>query len=431
MLDEPEKKVDLVFEGGGAKGMVLIGALEVLFGAGYSPGRLLGTSAGAITALALAAGYTIPELNAALSEKDEQGKPIFTTFLGDPPVLDAAAIGRSAIRTLLAEINMSLVWDPVEKRLDDRIVNHLAGSVWGRHLFSFLELGGLFSAECFISWATEKLNSGEVNGTPRRFGDLTLKEFFDQTQVELTLVAADTTWSRALWLNHRTAPDCPVVYAARMSMSVPFIWPEIEWQEEWGSYHTWNPATRQLEPIDIAGHMVVDGGVLSNFPIALFLADSPDVTAVVGQATTRNVLGLLIDESLQVPNRPERQNTFPPFLSKLSFVDRLKRLVNTATGAHDNLAKALYKANVVRLPAGGYETTQFGMSDKEREALVNAGREAMIAFLGISPAGGATPAMPGLPAFDSGTIASPNFAISDPLAVDYANNAAANLLGQQ
>lgn len=139
----------------------------------------------------------------------------------------------------------------------------------------------------------------------------------------------------------------------------------------------------------------------------------------------------MIDESLQVPNRPERQSTFPPFLSGLSFVDRLKRLVNTATGAHDNLAKALYKANVVRLPAGGYETTQFGMSDKEREALVNAGREAMIAFLGISPAGGATPAMPGLPAFDSGTIASPNFAISDPLAVDYANNAAANLLGQQ
>lgn len=226
MPDNPKMKVDLVFEGGGAKGMVLIGALEVLFGAGYSPGRLLGTSAGAITALALAAGYTIPELNAALSEKDEQGKPIFTTFLGDPPVLDAAAIGRSSIRTLLAEINMSLVWDPVEKRLDDR-------------------------------------------------------------------------------------------------------------------------------------------------------------------------------------------------------------LVNTATGAHDNLAKALYKANVVRLPAGGYETTQFGMSDKEREALVNAGREAMIAFLGISPAGGATPAMPGLPAFDSGTIASPNFAISDPLAVDYANNAAANLLGQQ
>ncbi len=223
----------------------------------------------------------------------------------------------------------------------------------------------------------------------------------------------------------------PVVYAARMSMSVPLIWPEVEWHKDWGSYHTWNSATRQLEPIDIVGHMVVDGGVLSNFPIALFLADSPDVTAVVGQATTRNVLGLLIDESLQVPNRPERQSTFPPFLSKLSFVDRLKRLVNTATGAHDNLAKALYKANVVRLPAGGYETTQFGMSDEERDALVNAGREAMLTFLGMSPAGDATLTMPGLPAFDSETMTLPSFTISDPLAVDYANDAAVNLLGQR
>lgn len=115
----------------------------------------------------------------------------------------------------------------------------------------------------------------------------------------------------------------------------------------------------------------------------------------------------------------------------LSFVDRLKRLANTATGAHDNLAKVLYKRNVVRLPASGYETTQFGMSDQERDALVNAGREAMLAFLGISLAEGATLTMPGFADSDSQALTLPNFAISDPLAVDYANVAAANLLGQQ
>lgn len=410
--------IDLVFEGGGAKGIVLIGALEVLFDdAGHTHGRLLGTSAGAITAMALAAGYTIPELNAALTEKDEQGKPIFTTFLGDPPVLDAEAIRHSTIRTLLAELKLRCMRDRMENRIDDWIAKHLASSDWGRHLFSFLDLGGLYSAEHFVSWATEKLNAGEVNGQPRRFGNLTLKEFFDQTQVELTLVAADTTWSRVLWLNHRTAPDCPVVYAARMSMSVPFIWPEVEWQEDWGAYHTWNPETRQLEPNDIAGHMVVDGGILSNFPIALFLADSPDVTAVVGQAKTKDVLGLLIDETLKVPGRPLRPNTLPVALSTLSFVDRLVRLVNTATGTHDNLAKALYKANVVRLPAGGYETTQFGMTDEEREALVNAGRGAMRAFLPK-------------PSAEDAALVTPSFAVSDPMAQNYANEAAAGLLGQ-
>ena len=42
-------KYDLVFEGGGAKGMVFAGALDELFKSGfYLPRRLLGTSAGAI-----------------------------------------------------------------------------------------------------------------------------------------------------------------------------------------------------------------------------------------------------------------------------------------------------------------------------------------------------------------------------------------------
>ena len=42
--------IDLVFEGGGAKGMVFVGALqELLEDAKYAFGRLLGTSAGAIT----------------------------------------------------------------------------------------------------------------------------------------------------------------------------------------------------------------------------------------------------------------------------------------------------------------------------------------------------------------------------------------------
>ena len=51
------------------------------------------------------------------------------------------------------------------------------------------------------------------------------------------------------------------------------------------------------------GHAIVDGGLLSNFPIALFLAERPDVAAVVGPAGDANVMGLLIDEALPVPGR--------------------------------------------------------------------------------------------------------------------------------
>jgi predicted acylesterase/phospholipase RssA len=61
-------KYDLVFEGGGAKGMVFVGACAEFFRRGHEFDRLLGTSAGAITAALLAAGYPPDEMLAALTE---------------------------------------------------------------------------------------------------------------------------------------------------------------------------------------------------------------------------------------------------------------------------------------------------------------------------------------------------------------------------
>ena len=57
---------DLVFEGGGAKGMVFVGALQEFERLGHTAGRLLGTSAGAIIASYLAAGFTASEMLRAL-----------------------------------------------------------------------------------------------------------------------------------------------------------------------------------------------------------------------------------------------------------------------------------------------------------------------------------------------------------------------------
>ena len=56
------KHVDLVFEGGGVKGIGLAGAVETLEQHGYKPQNVAGTSAGAISASLLAAGYSAEEL---------------------------------------------------------------------------------------------------------------------------------------------------------------------------------------------------------------------------------------------------------------------------------------------------------------------------------------------------------------------------------
>ena len=65
-----EKRVDLVFEGGGAKGIGLVGALLVLEERGYEPQGIAGTSAGAVLTALLAAGYTAGELRELFLELD-------------------------------------------------------------------------------------------------------------------------------------------------------------------------------------------------------------------------------------------------------------------------------------------------------------------------------------------------------------------------
>ena len=375
--------VDLVFEGGGAKGAVFTTALKVLLDEqGHRPARLVGTSAGAITAVSLAAGYTPDEMLAALAEKDTAGKPVLASFLGTPEPFDEATVRQSTIRKLLADLNVPFIPDFAETRLDDWLARELARNVRARHFFSFVERGGWYSADPFLTWLQCRLDQPGPNGQARGYSRLTLNEFFEATGVELTLVAADTTSARMLLLNHRTAPGCPVVWAARMSMSVPLLWQEVEWRSEWGAYHAWDPATGRLQPVDVTGHTVVDGGLLSNFPIALLLADRPDVAAVVGPVSTRNVLGLLIDETLPVPNRPSKPAAPSRFsLGGLRTVERVQRLLTTATAAHDNMAITTFARHVVRLPAGGYGTVQFDMDDDERQALLDAGQAAMRAFL--------------------------------------------------
>jgi NTE family protein len=222
-----------------------------------------------------------------------------------------------------------------------------------------------------VDWMQARLDSGQYRGAPRSFSGLTLGEFHAASGVELSLVASDTTDGAMLVLNHRTAPDCPVVWAVRMSMSIPLLWDEVIWKPEWGSYRG--------RPL--SGHAIVDGGVLSNFPIELFISGERPVLNVMGPKSGNDVLGLLIDETRPVEASKGllvRVNIKP---GELRTVQRLQRLVDTATGAHDKMVIDEYEHLVVRLPAQGYGTTEFDMSDERRDALVEAGRAAVAQHL--------------------------------------------------
>jgi predicted acylesterase/phospholipase RssA len=360
---------DLVFEGGGAKGFVFVGAMQEFEAMGHTHGRLLGTSAGAITAALLAAGYTSGEMLAALKER-QGDKSVFASFMGDIPPIDRDAIKKSSMLGLLQTINLHFLPDFFEGRLDERIVRAIANKPKLRHLFSFMEYGGWFSADAFVTWMTGKLNSGLFDGKPRNFGAMTMAQLYSATKKDLTLVATDISDNLMLVLNHRTAPNLPVVWAVRMSMNIPMLWQEVIWKKEWGRFIG----------RDISGHSIVDGGVLSNFPLELFVSGSPTVTAVMGPDASKNVIGMLIDESQEVPGVKASQPPRAEALTDLPTVQRLGNLVNTMMGARDKMVMEAFERYVVRLPAKGYGTVEFDMEETRQEKLVAAGRNAMKSF---------------------------------------------------
>lgn len=359
---------DLVFEGGGAKGAVFVGAMEELERRGHTPERLLGTSAGAIMATFISAGFSSAEMLVALKEKDPAGAPVFQSFLGRPRPFTNQEVTASLTKKALERINLPYVPDFIENQIDRFILGLMLQDELV-YLFSFIERGGWYSADAFLNWARAKLDQTTPDGRRRDLSRRTFAQFFETTGKELSLVAADTTDQRLLVLNHHTAPDLPVVWGMRMSMSLPLLWEEVVWRPEWGRY-IGRPMTE---------HRIVDGGLLSNFPIELFLSSDPYVTSVMGPKTNSNILGLLIDEKLPVPGVDPDELSNPPTegLADLPPVERIARLVDTATQAHDKMAIEAFEQFICRLPAKSYKTMEFDMTDERRDRLIAGGKAAL------------------------------------------------------
>ena len=206
---------DLVFEGGGAKGAVFVGALQELQSHGFQVGRLVGTSAGAITAVMLAAGYTADDMTRIAQEKTADNKPRFSTFLDSPAVIPEGLLENSDINQLFSQVsvldairNLGISVPGLLSSFDARIrlgtINQILRLPRARALFSFVERGGLYEGTVFLNWVREKLNARGPN-----LGETTLADFHEATGRDVTVVASDTTGGEMLVLNHRTAPLCP------------------------------------------------------------------------------------------------------------------------------------------------------------------------------------------------------------------------------
>jgi NTE family protein len=307
-------KIDLVLEGGGIKGIGLAGAASVLQEEGFQPQNLAGASAGAIAACLLAAGYQPDEL-----------------------------------RSLLLGLDFNEFKDPA---WEDRV------PVVGAPL-SIVRDHGIYEGRFFLEWMRDRLAERDV----RTFGDLVHPEYADtpQYRYRAQVIASDIT-DKSLLVLPRDAerfgiePDgLGVAEAVRMSMSIPLFFEPWRWRSE----------------NDGKEHLIVDGGVLSNFPVWLF--DSP------GEPDWPT-FGLLLVEP--EPEKPVAERLEPRAEERTGVADFLRALVQTMLEAHDRmyLDNASY-VRTVRVPTLGVRTTEFDLSRDRAQALYDSGRDAATAFL--------------------------------------------------
>ena len=312
-----EKRVDLVCEGGGVKGIGLAGAYSVLEEEGWQPQNVAGTSAGAITAALIAAGYTSAELKEIVFGLD------FRRF--------------------------------EDKSWEDKI------PLVGKPL-SILVENGIYKGDAFLDWIRGVLAEKGI----RTFADLKTKWVDPKYSSRLQVIASDVT-ARQLLVLPRDADafglgawELDVALAVRMSMSIPIF------------FRTVKLANKQTGD----DHLIVDGGMLSNFPVWLFDCsdeESPDWPT----------FGLLLvepDPKKPVAARLPEPDRGPPGARGL--VTLMSGMLHTMMEAHDRLyvEKAQF-ARTIPIPTLGVGTTEFGITDQRKQALYDSGRSAAEKFL--------------------------------------------------
>jgi predicted acylesterase/phospholipase RssA len=349
--------LDLALEGGGSKGIALNAAIAEITRRGHVIRRLVGTSAGAIAAALVAAGFSGEELVRMSVSRTPDDHPLFFEFVTEPLVPMSPDV-----EPIISDVQLQALKLPTE--LGRRLLSAHAA-------LAFLERGGFISGEGFVGSFM-----GALEGKQRGLSRVTLGELHARTGRHLTVIVTDTTARRLRALNHVSAPDCPLVSAVRMSISIPLFFTEVVWRAEWGTY----------AGEDLTGHVMVDGGVLSNLPIGFIVPDANAlVTRLMGPPPedTAIPVGLVLDTALEVPGAPPVRGGSSALgaFSATRLGQRLTALAETMLVGIDLSLSDSTSLALCHLPAKGYGATEFDMSQARAEALIRAATGATAAYL--------------------------------------------------
>lgn len=287
-------KADAVFEGGGVKGIALIGAISIMEEQGYRWEQLAGTSAGSIVATLLSVGYTSREM--------------YEIFL---------------------QLNYMIF---------------LKRKGWTRlpfigSLYELLRYKGLYPGEEVELFIDQLLRKKGI----RTFGDL--------PKDKLRIIASDITGGRMMILpddlhSYDLDPlDFSIAKAVRMSSAIPYFF---------------QPASIMKGRNE---HFIVDGALLSNFPVWLF--DVPDQP----QWPT---FGFRLSDQTKI-DQPNQISGLPSFT---------KALLATMLDAHDRIhVDQAHAVRTIFIPTTGIRSTNFDLSPEVKNRLYEAGQNASRKFL--------------------------------------------------
>lgn len=313
-------RADIVLEGGGVKGIALVGALSALEDAGYSFPRIAGTSAGAIVGALLAAGHSTGELRTILERTDYR------------------------------------------RFADESWLDRLPGG----KVVSLLTERGIYEGEYLRSYLDELLGD-----RGRTFGDLALPEdprssLLPHQRYRLVVNVSDVSLGRLVrfpWDYERLYGLDPrrqsVADAVRASMSIPFFFEPAELVH----------AKPTVEGGEVARSVLVDGGMLSNFPVDVF--DTP-----TGRRPRWPTFGI------KLSSRPGAiGSTFPRDLDGPAQLARA--MLGTLTSFHDamHVDDPGVQARTIFVDTLGVRSTDFDLDEATRDALFASGRRAAEEFL--------------------------------------------------
>jgi len=334
----------LVLEGGGVKGIGLVGAVLVLSEAGYTFPRVAGTSAGAIAA-------------ALIASIGKAGKPMWSlrSYLENLDFKQFMQTGR--IAHWIAEIG-SIGEDAVEAS-------------------SLMRRMGIYSGDYLAQWLGPIL-SDELGVTT--FGDLKISETDDpgmslppERRYRVVLHTSDITRAELVRLpwdfNYYglNRDNEQVVRAVRASMSIPFFFEPVTVQANPADVTIPGPGNTSTVQHYGGGSVTwVDGGMLANFPIDAF-------DRVDGQPPRWPTIGIkLSSQALEMPKTVACHHT------SQEAVRCLRTMMNEWDRYHVDQTTA---ARTIVIDNLGLSATQFDLTAQQQDQLFLSGVRAATSFL--------------------------------------------------